>query len=52
MLERDRLFTNELRREATALELPVIRVDLGLSVDALAARVAEALGLATTVQPP
>jgi len=52
LLERDRLFTNELRREATALDLPVIRVDLGLSVDALAARVAEALGLATTVQSP
>src|SRR2546423_13106001 len=52
LLERDRLFTNELSREATALDLPVIRVDFGLSVDDLAARVAEALGLARTVQPP
>jgi hypothetical protein len=46
LLERDRLFTNELLREATALDLPVIRVDFGLSVDDLAARVAEVLDLA------
>jgi len=52
LLERDRLFTNELLREATALDLPVIRVDLGLSVDSLAVRVAEVLDLAMTVQPP
>ena len=52
LLERDRLFTNELLREATALDLPVIRVDLGLSVDTLAVRVAEVLDLAMTVQPP
>ncbi len=46
LLERDRLFTDELLREATALDLPVIRVDLGLSVDDLSARVAEVLDLA------
>lgn len=45
LLERDRLFTDELLLEATALDLPVIRVDLGLSVDDLAARVAEVLDL-------
>jgi 2-phosphoglycerate kinase len=44
LLERDRLFTDELLREATALDLPIIRVDLGLRVDELAARVAEILG--------
>ena len=46
LLERDRLFTDALLREATALDLPVIRVDLGLGIDDLAARVAEVLGLA------
>jgi 2-phosphoglycerate kinase len=48
LLERDRLFTDELLREATARDLPVIRVDLGLSVDDLAARVAEILDLAAS----
>jgi len=52
LLERDRLFTNELLREATALDLPVIRVDLGLSVDDLAARVAEVLDLGRTEARP
>jgi hypothetical protein len=47
LLERDRLFTDELLREATALDLPSIRVDLGLSVDDLSARLAEVLDLAT-----
>lgn len=46
LLERDRLFTDELLREATALDLPVIRVDLGLSADDLSVRVAEVLDLA------
>lgn len=40
LLARDRLFTDHVRREATALGLPVIEVDLGLSVDALVDRVA------------
>jgi hypothetical protein len=48
LLERDRLFTDALLREATALDLPVIRIDFGVSVDDLADRVAEVLGLATT----
>ena len=46
LLERDRLFTDALLREATGLDLPVIRVDLGLRIDDLTARVAEVLGLA------
>jgi hypothetical protein len=45
LLERDRLFTDALLGEATALHLAIIRVDLGLSVDELAGRVAEVLGL-------
>jgi hypothetical protein len=45
LLERDRLFTSELLREATALDLPIIRVDLGLNVDDVADRVAEVLHL-------
>jgi hypothetical protein len=48
LLERDRLFTDALLREATALDLPVIRVDFGVSVDDLTDRVAEVLGLAPT----
>jgi len=46
LLARDRLFTDHVRREATALDLPVIEVDLGLSVDELMNRVAAVLGLA------
>jgi hypothetical protein len=46
LVERDRLFTDALLREASVLDLPVIRVDLGLGIDDLAARVAEVLGLA------
>jgi hypothetical protein len=45
LLERDGLFTNELLHEATALNLQVIRVDLGMSVHDLEARVAEVLRL-------
>ena len=48
LLERDRLFTGELLREATALDLPVIRVDVGLSIEALKSRVAEVLTLANS----
>lgn len=45
LLARDRLFTDHIRREATALDLPVIEVGLGLSVDELASRVAGVLDL-------
>jgi hypothetical protein len=45
MLERDRLFSEDVAREAAALRLPVIGIDVGMSIDALAAQVSEALGL-------
>jgi 2-phosphoglycerate kinase len=48
LLERDRLFTNELLREATALDLPTIRVDLGLNIEDLVAQVADVLQLPTS----
>lgn len=48
LLARDQLFTDHVRREAIALDLPVIEVDLGLSVDELVNRVAAVLGLAPT----
>ncbi len=46
LLARDQLFTDHVRHEATALELPIIDVDLGLSVDELVNRVAAVLRLA------
>ncbi|HSH22422.1 MAG TPA: hypothetical protein VK992_07405 [Candidatus Caenarcaniphilales bacterium] len=45
LLERDRLFTEDVAREAAALRLPVIGVDVGMSINELAARVSEALDL-------
>ena len=45
LLERDRLFTEDVAREAAALRLPVIGVDVGVSISELAARVSEALDL-------
>jgi 2-phosphoglycerate kinase len=47
LLERDRLFTSQVAREASALQLPVLEVDLGLTFDALVKRVGEAFGLAS-----
>lgn len=46
LLDRDQLFTDDIRCEATTLDLPVIEVDLGLSVDELVNRVAAVLRLA------
>lgn len=46
LLERDQLFTSQVAREATALQLPMIEVDVDLSVAALTQRVRLALGLA------
>lgn len=45
LLARDQLFTDELRRQATALGLPVLEVSGDLSVDDLANRAAASLGL-------
>jgi len=45
LLERDRLFTEDVAREAAALRLPVIDVDIGVSINGLAARVSEVLDL-------
>jgi hypothetical protein len=45
LLERDRLFTDELAQEATALGLQVIRVEVGMEIAALGAQVAAALDL-------
>ena len=48
LLARDQLFTDEVAREATALQLPVIEVDGAVSVDELTMRVAEYLGLSAS----
>jgi 2-phosphoglycerate kinase len=45
LLERDRLFTERLREETARLQLPVIEVDITLTEDQLAERVAESFGL-------
>ncbi len=45
LLERARLFGEDVERDAMALRLPVIRVDRGLSVDGLVKLVSEALHL-------
>jgi 2-phosphoglycerate kinase len=45
LLARDALFTAEMVREARTHGLAVVDVDSGLGVDALTARVSEALGL-------
>ncbi|MDQ3870271.1 MAG: hypothetical protein M3301_01480 [Chloroflexota bacterium] len=45
LLARDELFTRDVAREAAALNLPVIEVDVGVTVEALVERVREALGL-------
>jgi hypothetical protein len=45
LLERDRMFTGELRAEAGQLALPVIEVDATVTEDALVERVADGFGL-------
>jgi 2-phosphoglycerate kinase len=45
LLERDRMFTERARAEASDLGLPVIDVDITMTVDELAGRVSEAFGL-------
>jgi 2-phosphoglycerate kinase len=45
LLERDRLFTSQVAREAAELRLAVIEVDLDRSVDQLTRFVADALGM-------
>ena len=45
LLERDRMFTDRLREEATGLGLTVIDVDTTMTEDDLAGRVTQALGL-------
>ena len=46
LLERDRLFGEDVAREAAAVGLPLIHVDVGMSVDELTARASAALSLA------
>jgi 2-phosphoglycerate kinase len=46
LLERDRLFTDRLRRQTTALGLSAIEVDVGTTENALVERVRADLGLA------
>jgi hypothetical protein len=48
MLMRDQLFTSEVAREAAAFRLPVIEIDIGMTVDDLRERVGKALGLQAT----
>jgi hypothetical protein len=45
LLERDRMFTDRLREEATGLGLPVIDVDTTMTEDDLPGRVTQAFGL-------
>ena len=45
LLERDRMFTDRLREEATGLGLPVIDVDTTMTEDDLTGRVTRAFGL-------
>ena len=45
LLERDAMFTNHLREQAQRLGLNTIAVDSTMTIDELAGRVAEALGL-------
>jgi len=45
LLERDRMFTDRIREEATGLGLPVIDVDTTMTEDDLTGRVARAFGL-------
>jgi hypothetical protein len=47
LLERDRMFTDRLREEATGLGLPVIDVDTTMTEDDLTGRVARAFGLSS-----
>ncbi len=49
LLERDHLFTSQVAREASALQLAVIEVDLDRSVDVMTRLVAAALGLDSRV---
>jgi len=46
LLERDELFTADVAKEAAALQLHVVGVDLGMGLDEVTELVAEALGLA------
>jgi 2-phosphoglycerate kinase len=48
LLVRDELFASQVAQEAASLELPVIHVDVGATVDDLTERVADALGLSAT----
>ncbi|RYV49363.1 hypothetical protein [Pengzhenrongella frigida] len=45
LLERDRMFTDRLREEATSLRLPIIEVDTAMIEDGLTDRVVETFGL-------
>jgi hypothetical protein len=45
LLERDRMFTDRLRREARRLGLPVIEISTAMTGDGLARRVREVFGL-------
>ena len=45
ILTRDRLFTEDVAREASARGLPVIHVDLGMTVDHVIGRVSDGFGL-------
>ncbi|MBV9171429.1 MAG: hypothetical protein JOZ81_15235 [Chloroflexi bacterium] len=45
LLERDRMFTDELRKETQRLELPTVQVDVAMTEDELTHRVTQAFGL-------
>lgn len=45
LLERDRMFTDRLRRDLQQLGLPTIEIDIAMTEDDLARRVTEVFGL-------
>lgn len=50
LLERDRLFTERVRSDATSAGLPVITIDISITEDELADRVARQFGLVCVVK--
>ena len=45
LLERDRMFTDQLLEETKRLEVAIVQVDIGMTEDELTRRVTQAFGL-------
>ncbi len=52
LLRRDAMFSEEVAAEAAALNLPVIRIDVGQDIADVTQRVADAIGLERPLQSP